>query len=673
MTRHIYIPLILIVLAVGIVAMVKAQEWSAWNTVGTPAGQSATQSDMSSRLESLQSQPQIFASEEPRRIQAEGAAALPPRGTGEVQSQATTASPPAWVNNQYVQPTQLGEDVAPLAGSSIAPWPVEQAATHSVLSNRSTAIDQSTQPASSRRASPPEVEATMPPQVEENPHVAARAARPAIPVQEKTKSAGVLLQTTSPTLTVKVSGPPTIAVGKAADYQIVISNPGALAADEVAVFLDIPVWTEVGGAEATIGSARFEPIVDEVGRLKWGTFPLAVGGSETLTLKITPRQSRPLDLAVHSTHKPPAQLAQIEVQEPKLEMSLSGPTEVQFGETKTYTIVLSNPGTGPVENVVVNLLPIAAEQDAPSLSKLGGIEAGGRREIEFALTAGQAGELELRATAFADGGLRSEAAQRVHVRRAALEVVAAGPQVKYAGTVAVYQFQVTNAGDAMADNVVAEAILPSGAAFVSATETGVWQAPQSRVQWPIGSLRAGSSRVLEVRCAMTESGANRLEVVAAADGDLTASANWVTQVESLADLKLLINDPQGPLPTGEPTVYEVRLVNRGTKAAQGVQITAFFSDGLEPTSVDGGAAEIGVGQVIFQPIQRIVAGQELVFKITAKASQAGDHTFRTDVICDTPETKLAAQETTRFYSSAVAQPVAERTVPTEAKLPPLHR
>ncbi len=302
---------------------------------------------------------------------------------------------------------------------------------------------------------------------------------------------------------------------------------------------------------------------------------------------------------------------------------------------------------------------------------MGLIEAGGRKEIEFDLTARQAGELELRATAFADSGLRSEATQRVHVRRAALEVVAAGPQVKYAGTVAVYQFQVTNTGDAMADNIVAEAILPRGTAFVSATEAGIWQAQQSRVRWAVGSLRAGGSRVLEVRCAMSESGANRVELVAAADGDLTASANWVTQVESLADLKLLINDPQGPLPTGEPTVYEVRLVNRGTKAAQGVQIAAFFSDGLEPASVDGGAAEIGVGQVIFQPIQRIVAGQELVFKITAKASQAGDHTFRADVVCETPQTKLAAQETTRFYQNAVAQPVAERNTPTEAKLPPL--
>ncbi len=333
---------------------------------------------MSSRLESLQSQPQNFAAQEPRRIQAEEAVSLPPRTTGRVQSHSSTdsstAKPPAWVQNQYVQAAQPGEDVAPLSGSSIAPWPVEQAATHSVLSNRSTAIDQQSQGASSRRASSHEAEPTLPTlsptpsPSDETPRVAQRIERPSLPTGDLPTSNHVLVQSASPALALKVTGPPTIAVGKGAEYRIEISNPGTLAAEDVAVLIDVPVWAEVAGADATVGAARFEPIVDEVGRLKWGVFPLSAGGSETLTLKITPRQSRPLDLAVHFTHKPHAELAQIEVQEPKLEMALSGPLEVHFGETKTYTIVVSNPGSGPVENVVVNLLPIVAGQDGPALA-----------------------------------------------------------------------------------------------------------------------------------------------------------------------------------------------------------------------------------------------------------------------------------------------------------------
>ena len=129
----------------------------------------------------------------------------------------------------------------------------------------------------------------------------------------------------------------------------------------------------------------------------------------------------------------------------------------------------------------------------------------------------------------------------------------------------------------------------------------------------------------------------------------------------------MINDPQGPLPAGEPMVYEVRLINRGTNAAEGVQNASFFSEGIEPISIEGGLAEIGIGQVVFHPVARDDAGQELVYRITAKEEQGRNHTFRTEVVCTSPETKLAAQETTRFYGGAKENALQESSAP-EANL-----
>jgi uncharacterized repeat protein (TIGR01451 family) len=371
-------------------------------------------------------------------------------------------------------------------------------------------------------------------------------------------------------------------------------------------------------------------------------------------------------------------LAQIDVQEPKLELALSGPRDVLYGETKTFTITVSNPGSGPAENVVVNLLPITSGQETGGVSKIGTIEAGDRKVIEIELTARQVGDLEIRAQAYGDGGLRTEAAEKVHVRRADLEAAVAGPQIKYAGTVATYQVRIANTGDALAENVTAEAILPRSATFVSSNDGGVWNEEHGRVTWQIGAMRPGAARVFEVRCLLADAGANRLEVISTAADDLTAAAACITRVEALADLKLLINDPQGPVPTGEPTVYEVRIMNRGTKAAEGVQIAAFFSEGVEPIAVEGGTAELGVGQVVFQPIPRIGAGQQVILKISAKADREGTHTFRTEVVCTSPQTELAAQETTQFYEGA-ASPTETATTPTtpitpdeasEAALPP---
>jgi uncharacterized repeat protein (TIGR01451 family) len=274
----------------------------------------------------------------------------------------------------------------------------------------------------------------------------------------------------------------------------------------------------------------------------------------------------------------------------------------------------------------------------------------------------------IKAQSFADGGLRAEAAEEVRVRRAELKVAVEAPSVKYAGTPTTYQVTIENSGDALADNVQLFAVLPEDSKFLSASG-GRLDPQQARVSWNVGSLPAGGQRVFELQCALNAAGENRLQVAAQAGGDLSASASSSTQVEAIADLKLEIRDPQGPVAVGEEAVYEVRIQNRGTKKAQGIDLAVFFSEGLEASTVEGGPHEIGTGQVIFQPIASIAAGDAAVFHVRAKAAQAGNHVFRAEVVCETLNTKLAAEEATHFYGDQRTAAGTKRE-PTLAKREP---
>ena len=69
-------------------------------------------------------------------------------------------------------------------------------------------------------------------------------------------------------------------------------------------------------------------------------------------------------MAVRWSFAPPDATTHVQVQEPKLQMALAGPQDVLYGETKVYTITLSNPGTGDAENVVLNLLPLTPNTEA---------------------------------------------------------------------------------------------------------------------------------------------------------------------------------------------------------------------------------------------------------------------------------------------------------------------
>ena len=65
--------------------------------------------------------------------------------------------------------------------------------------------------------------------------------------------------------------------------------------------------------------------------------------------------------------------------------------------------------------------------------------------------------------------------------------------------------------------------------------------------------------------------------------------------------------------------------------------------------MQGGAHEIGRGQVIFKPILSLGPGSETTFRIHATADHSGDHVFRAEVTCASLNTKLAGEETTHFY------------------------
>ncbi len=422
----------------------------------------------------------------------------------------------------------------------------------------------------------------------------------------------------------------------------------------MAVTVHVPSWVEVADKRPSGGRATLDSEGDQSSEVRWTVQQLGAGATEKMELQIVPRESRPVDLAVQWTFTPVGSTAQIEVQEPKLHMTLTGPPDIHFGETKIYTITVSNPGTGDTEHVVLNLLPITPGRDTSATQDLGTLRPGERRSVDVELVAQQAGRLQVRAHAFADGGLRSEASQDVVVRRARLEVEAVGASAKYAGTLSNYQVRVVNAGDATATNVIAVAALPHGAVFKSATEGGKLDVQRNEVRWSLGALRPGAARLFDVGCELTQAGDNRLDVRSEAATDLTAVHSVVTRVEALADLKLIVNDPPGAVPVGGDSQYEVRVINRGTKAAENVQIVGYFSDGIEPVAMQGGKGDMADGQVVLQPILRLNPGQEMVFTITARAHTPGNHVFRTELECGTPYTRLAAEEWTTYYSNSTA-------------------
>lgn len=467
-------------------------------------------------------------------------------------------------------------------------------------------------------------------------------------------NSGALMSSAGPALRVETTGPKAVVIGKPTPYSVTIFNDSTVAAQEVHVRVTLPHWVGVATTNASAGSARK---LEDAGveRMLWVINSLEPRSQQTLTLQVGAREAREFEMNVDWTFRPVAATAQIEVRQPQLEVVASGPKDVLFGQNTMYVVTVSNPGNGDAENVTVKL---TAGQNAPEAIPVGLVPAGTQKQIEVQLAANQPGAMVLRAEVSADGGLKAEIQEQITVRRAQLQIAMAGPKLKFAGAEGAYQLRVANVGNATAEEVTAAIVLPPGTKITALTDGG--KQSVNGLAWRIGTLSPGTERIYEVRCELLTSGENRIEGRAQGAGNLSAAEMVTTQVEALADLKLTVNEPKGPRSIAEEGVYEIQIVNRGTKGADNVSVVMHFSDGLEPASAEGSQAELVRGQVAFKSLGRIEAGQQLSLKVRAKAERPGNHRFRVEVQCAEPETQLLSEGVTRFFGEEASTATAPR-------------
>jgi uncharacterized repeat protein (TIGR01451 family) len=469
------------------------------------------------------------------------------------------------------------------------------------------------------------------------------------PAAVKSDGNGMLFAHKGPLVSVETAGPRRITVGKESTYEVSVVNLGDVAADDLVVFVTLPETAEVIGAEASAGATQPSAAQQPAGTMQWVIKRLDVKARERLVLRIIPRQSRPFDLAVRWESKPAASQAMIEVQEPKLLLQLEGPREVLYGKQEMFRLKLTNTGNGAAENAAIMLMPIGTGENVPASHKIGTLAAGAEKVLDVELTARQTGSLAIHVEARADGA-QAELSETVLVRRPALKIDVEGPKVQYLGAVATYVIRVRNTGTAPARNVNLSIMLPPGAKYLSGIDGARLDAAEDKVEWTVDSINPELEQSVAMRCSLATPGANRVQINATADCDLTASMAAVTQVDAVANLVMDVKNPEGPVPVGEEATYEVRLRNRGTKAAENVEVFAYLSNGIEPTAAEGGPNQLKPGEVAFAPITSLPAGAEAILKVHARAEVGGNHVFRAETHCKALGARLVSEVTNLYYA-----------------------
>lgn len=451
----------------------------------------------------------------------------------------------------------------------------------------------------------------------------------------------------SPLIEVETEGDSRIIVGQESTYRIRLRNRGGAHADQVVLTVDVPNWIDILPPDVSTGTTSIVPkgANKDSRDFVWKISRVDAMSEEQIVLHLVPLERKTVDLRIKYDFHRSTAVARIEVQEPIIKMELQGPDEVLCGTKVGYKLLVKNIGNGDAEKLNLELLQTGSDMKSCPLPLL---QAGEEQEIDVDVWTGKQDHIDINILATGAYDLTASVSKRVSVLKPDVSVSVESAETLFVDSPAEFHVIVRNDGTAAADNLELAATIPLGARYVS-SDPGGRATPQNQVFWTISRIDSGEEFATTIICEPKREGLCKLDVLVNDANGLLASCTGTINAEAIADLRMEIENPNGPIEVGNEAVFTINVVNRGTKTAEDVEVVAAFSRGLEPYAIEGGNGTMSDGQVIFDKIPTISAGQTITLKVKGKAESAGNHRMRTEVICNAVNTHLIYEQMTYFY------------------------
>jgi uncharacterized repeat protein (TIGR01451 family) len=367
----------------------------------------------------------------------------------------------------------------------------------------------------------------------------------------------------------------------------------------------------------------------------------------------------------------------VQVSEAKLQLLMNGPATVLVGESIPLEMTLSNPGTGPANQVKVTLkledgISLRDKED-PLAEAIEQLQGGESRGITIPLVISKPGRYIVRAVVNSENGLSAQA-QPYQVDAAApqLKIETDGPSKLYAGQEATWRFTVRNLGSIPLSNVQVVANLPSEVRFVKASEGG--QARGGQVFWNLGT--APPEQELTLEATGVPEGVNPkafLTAFVSADPLIQRGGEFRTasmskrfrveanekaiEIQGIPALTMEVRDAFDPIEVGKRSNYTIRVINTGSLTSNQIELTAQIPSEFRPLKLNGPIqGRIDGQRAIFPAVENLKPGRELLFTIEVEAISPGDARIRAELKSLSLPAPIRMEESTRVQPRPGATP-----------------
>lgn len=450
-----------------------------------------------------------------------------------------------------------------------------------------------------------------------------------------------------PQLVVEKTAPAEIQVGRPAIFQIHVRNAGQVAASGVEIRDEIP-------RGARLQNTKPQASQSAQGGLVWKIGTLNPNEDVTVEIELMPTDEGEIGSVATVQFQTEASV-RVKATRPLLAIETEGPEKVLKGEQVMLKITVSNPGSGIAEGVVVEEHVPAGFRHAAGAEleyEIGNLAPGESRELELAMEAVHAGPLVNVITVRGEPNLRTQNQKSIEVIAPQLQVAVEGPNRRYLEREAVYSLSVRNPGTAPARQVEMAVELPPGMKFVSGSNQAYYEENTRTVHWKLEEIPVQDGPPpVQLTLMPVEAGQHTLRLVSFDNSGASAEVEQAVVVEGISALFFEVADMDDPIEVGGQTMYEIRVVNQGSKEATNVQLAAELPPGLKPIAAEGPTRHgIESGRVVFAPLPRLAPKADTTYRIRVQGVQPGDLRMKVQVVTDEIRTPITKEESTRVYS-----------------------
>lgn len=449
----------------------------------------------------------------------------------------------------------------------------------------------------------------------------------------------------TPVVRVQVRALAHVAPGKPIDYKITVTNPSQATAYKVKLRHPRPKdVTETAKMEpAPVPSAPAQPGAPPA-EFVWEFKELRAGQSREVTFTHTPAAAANGVQAAAFVSFEHGESVLTEVERPKLAIRKAAPEKATAGEPIAVRVEVTNTGRVPVQAVqLVEDVGTKAEFQSEGAGeagksagqriwKLGTLQPGQRKLVEYKLTAKDAMELKTSSNVLAGGVAPSEPSEsttQVLAAKLRLDLTAKQATVR-AGESAQYEIVVTNTGSLPLNKVTVRATIPKDCRVTRRSEGA--QQSRDEVAWVIPNdkpnkpLQPGEQFALTLQLQSTTAGKRVLRVEATSGKSLEETREAEATFEASSLLQSSVELLPSKLAVGEPGTVTYDVTNKGSAAATGVQLRVTLPPEVKQVKITPDT-RVENGAVVFAA-QTLNAGDTIKYTITYEAIKQGSAEFR---------------------------------------------